>query len=531
MVNLQDPDSSSVRSIVVAGGGTAGWLAAAYMNRALGDRVKITLVESEDVAPIGVGEATVPTFGTTMRFLGLEDRDWMPAVSGTYKAAIRFVGWSHGVDLGGERISEYWHPFREGSEPHARPWAEPYFGQIGTGIASIHYALDRRLRGEAAGLLADQLLPTLELCRRGLSPKNPADPTHDVRTAYHLDAILLGRFLRGVACGRGVERVVDHIVEVERDSTGAVAALVLRSGRRLEADLYVDCTGFRSLLLGETLEEPFLSDSGHLLCDSAVAIPSRHVRKHVGLPPFTTSTALRCGWSWDIPLHHRRGCGYVYSQAFASPDEAEAELRAFLGEAAEGAEARHLRFRVGRHRRTWVKNVVALGLSAAFLEPLESTSIFLVEYGLANLVTFFPQRPVDESRTNAYNRVMNEVYDELRDFILMHYALANRGDTPFWRSAASPATLTDSLAELLRLYQESLPLHESRLFALFRGFSHMCILDGNGRAPGRSHALFGLLGTEAGDRLLDDLQARSRACLASMPDHAAVVRAIHGGDG
>ncbi len=523
-----NPSGSAVRRIVVAGGGTAGWLAASYLNRALGPDVKITLVESDDVPPIGVGEATVPTLGTTMRFLGLEDRDWMPAVNATYKAAIRFVGWSRNVDAGGARLSEYWHPFREGFERYARPWAEPYFGQIGDGIASIHYALARRLSGKATGLLADQLVPTLELCRRNLSPKNPVDPTHDVRTAYHLDAVLLGQFLRELACGRGVERIVDHITNVQRDPvTGNVSALGLRSGRRLEADLWIDCSGFRSLLLGKSLEEPFLSDSGHLLCDSAIALPTRHKENGSGIPPYTTARAMSAGWSWDIPLSHRRGCGYVYSQAFITPEEAEAELRKLVGDAAEGNEARRIGIRVGRYRRTWVKNVVALGLAAAFLEPLESTSIFLIEYGLANLVTFFPHSAGSEAHATAFNREMNDVYEELRDFILMHYVLANRADTPFWKSAASDAVLTDSLAEQLQLYEESLPLQDSRTFALFRGFSHTCILDGNGRAPAQPHPLFGLHGTDAGDRMLDDLAKRREACVASMPTHAEVIEEIY----
>ncbi len=503
-----------VGSIIIAGGGTAGWLAAAYLNRVFGDRVAITLVESEDIAPIGVGEATVPTLANTMAFLGLDDADWMPHAHAAYKSAIRFVGWSR-------HREDYWHPFWHG-EPRARPWDAPYFSQTGDGIGATHYALNRRLQGRANGLLAEQLVPTVALCKRQLSPKNPADGRHDVRTAYHIDAVLMGRFLRTLACERGVERRVDHIEAVDTGERG-IEQLLLRSGERLTADLFIDCTGFRSLLIGEALGERFESDAQHLLCNAAVAIQVPHDPARDGLPPYTTATALSSGWSWNIPLYSRRGTGYVYSQDFLEPEAAEAELRGFLGDAARDADARQLRFRVGRRRRSWSKNCVALGLASLFLEPLESTSIFLIEYALANLVTHFPDARMAPARRASFNRALDDIYEELRDFLLLHYALADRGDTPFWRAAASEERLTDTLRERLALYAETLPVHEDRLFALFRGFSYSCIIDGCGRAPRRPHPLVEMLDRSAGEALLDDLLTEQQACVDSMPSHWSVI--------
>ncbi len=512
------PSTRAVEKIVIAGGGTAGWLAAAYLNRAFGERIAITLVESEDIAPIGVGEATVPTLATTMQFLGLRDSDWMPQANASYKAAIRFAGWSkHGPD--------YWHPFWHG-EPRVQPWQDPWFNAANAGIGATHYALKKRLEGKAEGLLAEQLMPTLELCRRNLSPKNPADPEHDVRTAYHMDAVLLGRFLRELACGRGVERRVDHIESVQTGERG-IESLTLRSGAVLEGDLFIDCTGFRSVLLGGALGEPFESDADHLLCNSAVAIQVKHDPERDGLPPYTSATALSSGWSWDIPLYSRRGTGYVYSRDFLEPEAAEAELRAFLGDVAIGEDARHLRFQVGRRRRTWVKNCIALGLSSLFLEPLESTSIFLVEYALASLITHFPDVDISASRAASFNQSLNDVYDELRDFLILHYALADRGDTPFWRAAASTERHTPTLRDRLALYEETLPIHEDRLFALFRGFSYSCIIDGCGRAPNRVHPLIRHIGSEAGDALLESLAMERESCLAAMPSHWSVISNMH----
>ncbi len=345
-----------------------------------------------------------------------------------------------------------------------------------------------------------------------------------MRTAYHIDAVLLGNFLRKVAIERGVTRMVDHLVSVETGERG-IESLQLRSGASLRADLFIDCTGFRSLLLGEALGEPFLPDAEHLLCDSAVALPIPFDPAVEGLPPHTTATALSAGWSWDIPLVSRRGCGYVYSSQFLEPAAAEAELRAFLG-VGDAGQARHLRFRVGRHRRTWVKNCVSLGLASLFLEPLESTSIFLIEYALANLVTFFPERTIAPARAAAFNHVLDEIYEELRDFLLLHYVAADRGDTPFWQAASAPERMTESLRKRLALYEETLPIHEDKLFTLFRGFSYACILDGCGRAPTKSHPLIDQLGSAAGDRLLDELAARRRDCVESMPSHWAVISAM-----
>lgn len=505
-----------IKKILIVGGGTAGWLSAAYLNRVLGESVEITLVESSTVAPVGVGEATLPTLRATMSFLGFRDEDWMPEIGATYKSAIHFVGWIESPGYG--EATSYWHPFATRPEPHVLPFERPFFPEVGAGFSLLHYALKKRLGGSTTPL-AQTIVPTPAICARKLSPKHPTEPSFDLVSAYHVDAGLLGAFLRKVATERGVTHVVDDVVDVRLRERGFIHHVKTKGGRVLCADLFIDCSGFRGMLLNGALGEPFESGAEHLLCDSAVAISCRSRPEHEGLNPYTTATALRCGWAWDIPLYHRSGCGYVYSGDVMTPTTAEAELRAFLGERAEGADAKHIKMRVGQSRNLWVNNCVAVGLAGSFIEPLESTGIFLIEYGLATLVNLFPDKGGNSARRKQYNRAMRDMYEETRDFVVLHYWVSRRRDTEFWKAVKHEARLPESLREKLAFLELSLPTWDPLKLTIFRSFNYACILDGAGRLPKRPLPVLEHTGYEAGEQALRRIRERTELLVAKMPGH------------
>ena len=514
-----------IKKILIVGGGTAGWMSAAYLNRALGRSVQITLIESSEVVPIGVGEATIPTFGTTMEFLGFQDADWMPAIGATYKSAIRFVDWN--VSAPGEPSADYWHPFGLRPEPHVLPYGAPFFPPNGESFSVLHYALKRRLDGDTTQLAA-MIDSAPAMCIEQRSPKLSEDSELNIRTAYHVDAGLLSKFLRTAAKERGVKHIVDNVVDVERNASGGIDAVIRKSGQRVIADLFLDCSGFRSILMNQALEEPFLDESGTLLCNAAVAMPCDGNAEN-DLPPFTTSTALRNGWVWDVPLFHRHGCGYVYSSGHTSESEAEAELRRFLGPRCHNSTAKHIRMRVGRSRRWWKHNCVAVGLSGGFLEPLESTGILFIEFGLAALVSMFPDEQCHRARQSFYNETMTEMYEEIRDFLVLHYYLNARQDSDFWHDARAKSTLPDSLKTKLEFFTQSLPLLDGYRFTIFRAFSYSCILDGNNRLPDHPHPVLEHIGYELGDQLIANIQSQTKERLAKMPSHYEYLKAMgHG---
>jgi len=513
-----------IRRIVIAGGGTAGWLSAAYLNRALGNTAEITLVESSDIDTIGVGEATIPSLGFTMEFIGFRDHEWMPHVNGTYKAAIKFANWSPSVR------PYFWHAFSPRPEPIATPFERPYFTEVGTGFSMMHYALNARRQGNPEQL-GGMVLPTNAVCEAKKCPIHPTDPTLSVRTAYHLDAGLLAGFLRKVATGRGVKHVIGTIENVELAEQGDIAALKLKDGRRLSGDLFVDCTGFRGVLLNAALKEPFISDNRYLLCDSAVAISCENNPERDGIAPYTSATALSNGWVWDIPLFHRNGAGYVYSSAHLTKEQAEKEARDFMGPRSDKGTANHIRMRVGSSRNWFVKNCVAIGLAGSFIEPLESTGIFLIEYGLATLITMFPDKRFPAPIVKKYNDIMRLMYEETRDFVVLHYCINKRTDTDFWKAVREPNMIPDSLKEKLEFYKYSLPAIEPT-FAMFRTLSYASILDGNGELPegDSAYPILEQLGYEAGAKKFAAVDAWREKAMATLPSHYAFLKGMYGGE-
>jgi len=384
---------------VIVGGGTAGWMAAAYLSRALETDVHIQVVESEDISTIGVGEATFSTIQLFFQYLGLREEDWMPHCNATYKMAIKFVDWN------AER-RHFYHPFQRLEIANGRPLAE-WWLKAGGPLGRFDYdcflvpALcdaQRSPRFFDGRVFDSKVQPYLT------TPMNERASSLDELQiqypyAYHFDAKLIAQFLSGYAQQRGVGRTVDEVQSVQLRPDGFIDHIMTKKRGAIAGDLFIDCTGFRGLLINRALSEPFISFSDSLLCDSAIAMSTPSDPIVEGLNPFTQATALSAGWAWKIPLFHRNGNGYVYSSAFLENDAAEREFRHYLGQGAEGCAAHHIKMRIGRNRRSWVKNCVAIGLASGFVEPLESTGIFFIQHAIEQLVAHFPNMSFDPSVT------------------------------------------------------------------------------------------------------------------------------------
>jgi hypothetical protein len=502
-----------IESILIVGGGTAGWLAAAYLQRALGSTVKIALVESKHIPAIGVGEATVSTLRYTMSFLGFAEEDWMARVGATYKTAVRFEQWNQPPSAGPEH---FYHPFFEREEPLVEALPS-YFPEVGDGISLMHFWHRRHLAGDPTPF-AYAMFPGPKLCDARKSPRLLDGARPEIPSAYHLDAHDFAAFLCGVATARGVGHTRDDVTKMLLDERGFVAGVRTQEHGILRADLYVDCTGFSSVLLGKALRERFVSAAPYLWCDAAVAMRPQNASGD--LEPYTLARASDAGWMWNIPLAHRSGTGYVYASRYASSDEAEHELRAYLGRRADrDTNVSRLRFTPGRYERTWVKNCVAIGLSGSFIEPLESTTIFLIEYALAQLVSFLPDQSFAPGRTARYNQLVERMFDEVRDFVILHFVSANRRDTPFWRELSENPLVPDSLRAQLAFYRTSLPVGERFSNFAFRERSYACLLAGMRRLPADPYPLLAHVDDAAADRMFAAIRARTSDLLARLPGH------------
>jgi 2-polyprenyl-6-methoxyphenol hydroxylase-like FAD-dependent oxidoreductase len=429
------------QSIAIVGGGTAGWLAACYLQRALNGNpahpVRITLIESPDVAAIGVGEATVPTLRMMLRTIGIPEAALFASAEATLKNGIRFVGWHDGTD-------SFDHPFD--------------MPIVAEGYSTITHWLNLKQRGLTRQTFCEAGVVQPALMDAARSPKLMSSAPYEapISYAYHLDAVLLARLLRDTAKERGVVHVEGTVEQVDADEAG-IRAVLLKDGTRHEADFFVDCTGFASLLLGKTLDVPFHSYADTLLCDRALACPVAHDTPDAPLRSHTVATAQDAGWTWDIELQSRKGTGYVYSSRHCSDDEALATLRRYTAGRTERAAPRMLRMRVGRHTRMWDKNCLALGLAGGFIEPLESTGIYLIEYALQMWLDYLPTHAGAAPMRDRYNMLMAEHYDELHDFVVAHYVLSARRDTPFWRAYTEDVKISDRLAALLALWKHKVP--------------------------------------------------------------------------
>ncbi|MBB3693318.1 tryptophan halogenase family protein [Sphingomonas sp. BK580] len=414
--------------VVVVGGGTSGWMTAAALAKLLPTRCTVDLVESEAIGIIGVGEATLPHIRAFNERLGIAEAEFMAATRATFKLGIEFRDWA--------RIGDsYIHPFGT-------------FGR-GTGEVQFHHYYARLLHEGVALPPIEAFSMACSLARANRFGAPATDPRQIASTfgyAYQFDAVAFAPYLRRLSEGLGARRTEGRIVDVARDPlSGDVTAVVLEDGRRVEGDLFIDCSGFVALLIGKAMGEPFDDWSRWLPADRAVALPCRTA---TAVTPYTSAIAMPAGWRWRIPLQHRTGNGYVFASDFLDEGAAADALVAAV-EGTPLAEPRVLRFKAGRRARSWVGNVVAVGLASGFLEPLESTSLYLVQQAITALVELFPERRIASADRDEFNRLVNMEYDRVRDFLILHYHATERDDSSFWqyvRSMEIPASLAEKMA-------------------------------------------------------------------------------------
>ena len=452
-----------VKNIVVVGGGTAGWMAAALIAKVMGRQVSVELVESEQIGIVGVGEATIPPIQTLNSVLGIAEADFLRETKATVKLAIRFENWG--------RVGEAYN--------HT-------FGASGRNLAfcGFHHFWTR---AHHAGLGVDYWDCDLnDLCVRTgrFAPTTGQDPIWDRPYAYHFDSALYGQFLRRLAEGMGVRRTEGLIAETRRCAErGDVTAVVLDDGREIAGDLFIDCSGSRGVLIQQALRTGYEDWDHWLPCDRAMAVPSERFAKTA---LYTRSIAHRAGWQWQIPLQHRNGNGLVYSSRHMSDEQAAELLLGNLGSAARG-EPRIIPFRTGRARRQWHRNVVAVGLSSGFLEPLESPSIYLIQSAIVRLLHLFPHGPDSTALRDEYNRQSQREYELIRDFIILHYHQNRRDDARFWADLRE-MPIPDRLAQKIELFRRNGACTQDQL-DIFMEPSWVQVMIGQGIIPADHHPL------------------------------------------
>lgn len=488
--------------IVVVGGGTAGWMTAAALAALMPAACQVHLVESAEIGIVGVGEATLPHLRAFITRLGIDEIEFMAATNATFKLGIDFR------DFG--RIGDsYIHPFGT-------------FGRALDGVGFHHYW--RRLLAEGRAHPIGDYSAGVAAARaarfRRPDPDAADDPTQSYGYAYQFDATRFAPFMRRFAEARGAQRTEGRVVDVERDAqSGVVRAVLLADGTRIAGDLFVDCSGFRALLIGEEAWEDW---SHWLPCDRAVAMPCTSPEGPI--EPYTRATAMAAGWRWRIPLSHRVGNGYVYSSAHISDDAAaEALLGAIEGDPL--ADPRVLRFRAGRRRRSWVGNVVAIGLASGFLEPLESTSIHLAQMAITQLIEHFPDRVIADVDRDSFNRDVDLEYDRIRDFLILHYHATTRDDSPFWNHVRT-MQVPESLADKIALFRRCGHV-EQYTQGLFLEPSWIAVYLGQGIVPAGWDQRADLPGVDGLARAVAALRDGIGRAVAAMPDHRAVLDAQH----
>lgn len=486
--------------VVIVGGGTAGWMAAGALAWVLPQAATVRLVESTEIGIIGVGEATLPHLRAFFQTLGMDEADVMRATHATFKLGIDFRDF-------GKKGDSYIHPF----------------GVFGLDLNDVgfHHLWLRMLAEGRNDDLSDYSM-AIAIARRNRFAAPSTDPGSLASTygyAYQFDATLFAPYMRAYSEARRVQRTEGRVVEVERHpESGDVAAIILASGERIEGDLFIDCSGFRSILLGDTLGEPWEDWSQWLPCDRAVALPCTSPPGPI--EPYTRATAMDAGWRWRIPLQHRVGNGYVYSSVHIS-DEAAADAIVAAVEGTPMADPRVLKFKAGRRRRSWVRNVVGVGLASGFLEPLESTSIHLAQHAITYLVELFPERNISDSDRDEYNRLMDIEYDRVRDFLILHYHATMRDDSDFWNHVRT-MEVPDTLHEKIELFVET-----GRVARYVNGpfleASWLAVLLGQGVIPKRWDARADVLDSGELASAMDRLRTGIAATAERMPDHAEFI--------
>ena len=459
-------DRMASKSIVIVGGGTAGWITANAMIESWGDQgVDIRLIESPQIGTVGVGEGSTPRLKHFFDRIGVQESEWMPRCKATYKNGISFVNWS--TVPGFER---YYHPFPSRTDEHTTP-------------ALYVNTMERRL-GVDVHAHPDRFFLSARLAEQRLGPIPNENFPFAVEYGYHFDAHLVGEFLKERATTCGVTHVQTRVLDVKQTSDGNIASLLTDTGETISGDFFVDCSGFRGMLLQETLQVPFRSFSANLFNDSAVVLPMPQV---ANIASQTVSTAMKYGWAWEIPLTHRIGNGYVYSSSFCSPDEAETELRGALGLLDSDTEARHLKMKVGQVKEHWHKNCLAIGLSQGFIEPLEATALNIVCSTVDDFIATVDVEGFDGPGCAGFNQRANEKFERIRDYIVAHYRLNSRNDTDYWRQNGANEYLSNTLKLILRCWAGCKNLtqefEQQQISSSYGPMSWTCILAGHGIYP------------------------------------------------
>ncbi|WP_435219295.1 tryptophan halogenase family protein [Luminiphilus sp. nBUS_07] len=482
-------EHQKIKHVVVAGGGTAGWMAAAAVSKLLGKTVKVSLVESEEIGTVGVGEATIPTLLTLHELLKIKEQDFISAVGGTFKLGISFENWH---DVG----SDYIHSFG-------------YTGKDCWAAGFQHFWL----KGKELGISKE----FGEYCNEWAAAKQnrfAVLPNQNLNYAYHFDSSRYAKFLRKIAEEHGAVRIEGKIEAVQQhEQTGFITGLRLESGQQIDGDFFVDCTGFRGLLIEQTLHAGYDDWQHWLPCDSALAVQTENVQPPI---PYTRSIAHEAGWQWRIPLQHRTGNGLVYCSKFWSRDEAEAKLRGNL-EGEMVTEPRPIKFQTGTRRRHWVKNCVAVGLSSGFMEPLESTSIHLIQRSIVRFMQMFPSDGVRQPDIDEFNNQMKFEIENIRDFIILHYHVTNRTDTPFWRHCRT-MEIPESLQHRIDLFKET-----GRVFKvpteLFGENSWTQVMLGQGLSPEQYHPIVNMMDEQELRDFLGGIHGSVERLVSQLPEH------------
>ncbi|MCW0451602.1 tryptophan 7-halogenase [Xanthomonas sacchari] len=494
--------AAPLRNLVIVGGGTAGWMAAAALARVLGPDYRITLIESEQIGIVGVGEATVPHIKAFNNLLGINEAEFVRHTQGSFKLGIEFADWQRpGTSYVHGFGTEIGHPL--GLLPFQQYWFK------------------QALAGKAKPLGAYTLNTVAAKRDRFMTSATdvpPNSPLANIAYAYHFDAALYAGFLRRYAEQRGVTRREGIVEEVQlHPESGDVISVRLASGEAIAGDLFIDCSGFRGLLIEQALHTGYHDFSHWLPCDRALAVPCAKV----GPPtPYTRATARAAGWQWRIPLQHRTGNGYVYCSAHISDDEAAATLLANLDGPAL-ADPRPLRFVTGRRKQVWNRNVIALGLASGFMEPLESTSIHLVQSGISKLLELFPREGISPVLVRRYNERIAFEFDRIRDFLLLHYHATERDDSAFWRHCRS-MPITPELQETLALFRDSGRFYRNGE-EMFAEISWVQVMVGQGILPRAYHPLVDQVPQVDLERFMASVEQTIGHCADAMPPHQAFI--------
>lgn len=486
---------NKIKKIIIVGGGSSGWMTAATLAKAIPkEHVEIQLIESSEIGIVGVGEATIPQIVVFNKFLGLNEDDFVRRTNATFKLGIQFDNW-------GEKGDSYYHNF----------------GDVGRNIEGLHFFQHwQRLNAVGKAEPIDEYILAGLACqnKKFMRPVNAGDsPLSKIAYAFHFDATLYANYLAGFAKEKGVVRTEGKVVNVNLENDGSIKSVKLEDGSEHSADFFIDCSGFRSLLLGDALGVDYEDWSHWLPCDSAVAVPSASTEEPW---PYTRATAHEAGWQWRIPLQHRVGNGHVYSSKYMSEDEATSILLKNIdGEAL--AEPRKIRFRTGRRKVFWEKNCIAIGLSNGFLEPLESTSLHFVQTAISRFLSLYPDRSINSANIDEYNKQSIFDYESTRDFIILHYHATRRTDTDFWNYCRT-MDIPESLQEKLNLYKSSgkvVRFNEE----LFSENSWFEVLHGQGIEPESYTPLADMMPEEELVELFKSVQSLMRNCLGHMPSH------------